>query len=718
VWRVRLQQAREGSAFLLKTALKVLLTALLAGAPAWAQTSANLVPNGDFSQADGQRPARWSLDAAVRDKGEVRLVELAGPNVRRAVELRPNRRNGGDRPLGLGQAIDAKPLRGQRLTVSAFLGAEDGAAAIVGLHALGPKGDLGHVQLSHASAGPPQRQQADLEVPAAADLLIIYVAAGGQEGRALFANLMLSPGTASAAAAPGERPLPGATAPSVGSASSYRAALVVETDRVLRTVPAELFGINVEWIFDGQGLWNTADKRVDPDAKRLTRELGTTLLRWPGGVFSDTYRWRDGIGPQAQRPTTQHFPKGPSSRHSFGTPELVELAQAAGAGLLFTVNAGTGMNRGPGPAVRWWEIGNELYMTSDLSGGHLTAEAYAKRYLEFAAAMRAVDPAIRVGAIGGLNYGPYAFVADRRWTEKLLQAAAPQIDYLAVHNAYAPVVMGVPANTDVRAAYRAMLAAPVNIESNLRDLDALLARHDRPGRRIGLAVTEWGPFWHVLPENPWVDHVKTWGSALFTASTLHAFLRQPRLEMATAFKLADQGFMGWLGRRDGRWVATPSAQVFTMYARLAGQRVLATRIDTPGFDTSTLGVVQGVRNAPWLEAVALSSPDGRQLTLMLVNRHETEAAELRVDLPGLKGWRGGQQETLTGAALDAHLGTQLPRIPGLRWAEQVSLSRFARGGPDELRRSTEALPAAGTGSLQRRLPPLSVTALTLRDLQR
>jgi alpha-N-arabinofuranosidase len=710
---------------------------LLATAVAAAQ---NLIPNGDFRQADGTRPALWNLDAAVRGKGEVRLVDLPGGGSGRAVELRPNARNGGARPLGLGQVIDAKALRGQRLTLSALLAAEGGATAIVGLHALGAKGDLGHVQLMHSTPGAPQPQRGTLEVPAAADVLILYLAAGGQEGRALFSGLVLEPAASAAAAGPVRGAAPG-TAPATSAATtaattattaataSYSAALVVQGSALRERVPSALFGINVEWIFDGQGLWDARAQRVDPEAKRLTRELGTTLLRWPGGVFSDTYRWRDGMGPQAQRPTTQHFPKGPRSRHSFGTPEVAELAQAAGADLLITVNAGTGtaaeaadwvrhMNLGPGPKVQWWEVGNELYMQGDLAGAHMSADAYAKRFLEFAAAMRAVDPGIRVGAIGGLNYGRYAFVADPRWTEKLLRVAAPQMDYLAVHNAYAPVLMGAPVDTDPRAAYRAMLAAPVLIEANLRDLDALLARHERRDRRIGLAVTEWGPLWHALPDSPWVDHVKTWGSALFTASTLHAFLRQPRVEMATAFKLADQGFMGWLGRRDGRWMATPSAQVFAMYTRLAGQQLLSTRTETPGFDTDTLGVVQAVRNAPWLEAVAAASPDCRELTLMLVNRHETEAADLRIELPGVRGWREGRQETLVGRALDAHVGTALPAIPGIRWAEQKRLSRFGQGSPDELQRSAEKLPAARAGTLQRRLPPLSVTALTLVDVQR
>jgi hypothetical protein len=54
----------------------------------------------------------------------------------------------------------------------------------------------------------------------------------------------------------------------------------------------------------------------------------------------------------------------------------------------------------------------------------------------------------------------------------------------------------------------------------------------------------------------------------------------------------------------------------------------------------------------------------------------------------------------------------------LRWADQVSLGRFDKGAPTEIHRSREKLPASAVGStLQRRLPPLSVTSIVLRDVQ-
>ena len=34
---------------------------------------------------------------------------------------------------------------------------------------------------------------------------------------------------------------------------------------------------------------------------QAVRELGVTILRWPGGNFASAYHWTDGIGPAAER---------------------------------------------------------------------------------------------------------------------------------------------------------------------------------------------------------------------------------------------------------------------------------------------------------------------------------------------------------------------------------------------------------------------------------
>lgn len=681
--------------------------ALLGCAPAQSGPAAELA-NPGFDGGGGAVPTGWSLDPAAKEKGALALVNGAPGASGPALELRPNARNGGDKPLGVGQLLDASRYRGRSLEVRARLGAAGGAGAVLGVHALGASGSLAQVQITQdESAGSLRDLRGSLKVPAGAQHLVVYAIATGTSGRALFDSVSLAPAVTVAQAA------------DVGSAAE----VTIDTRQFVRDIPPTVYGTNAEWIFDGQGLWSRATNSLDANAVRLGREVAPSIIRFPGGVFSDTYHWRDGTGPIAERRTTAHYPGGPQSQHVLGSQEIAEYARGVGAELMLTVNAGTGTPQEAADWVRYtreqmrtpvrlWEVGNELYMKGDLSGAHMTADQYASRYLSFAGAMRSVDPSIRIGAIGGLNYGNYRFIADNSWTEKVLRTAAGQIDFLAVHNAYAPVVMGPTPPGDPRLVYQAMLAAPQQIEANLRDVSALLARYETQQRPISIAVTEWGPMFHVLPSSPWVDHVKTMGSALFVAGTLNAFLRTPRLETANFFKLADQGFMGWLGRRDGQWVHTAPGMTFSLYRRTLGRRLVQARVVSPTFSTPGVGVVSPSGTVPVVDAVA--THDDGLLRVMLVNRGE-QPITVQLRLAGVAGVAGATVQTLSAEALDAHTGSQLPRIPGLQWAAQVELARFNRGAPGEIKLTEQRLgpsPAAGADTVVSvTLPPISVQAL-------
>jgi hypothetical protein len=48
--------------------------------------------------------------------------------------------------------------------------------------------------------------------------------------------------------------------------------------------------------------------------------------------------------------------------------------------------------------VRYWEVGNETYDKTEI--GYTTAQKYARDFLAFARAMKAVDPGIQIGAVG------------------------------------------------------------------------------------------------------------------------------------------------------------------------------------------------------------------------------------------------------------------------------------------------------------------------------
>ena len=71
------------------------------------------------------------------------------------------------------------------------------------------------------------------------------------------------------------------------------------------------------------------------------RRLKPPVVRWPGGCFADSYNWRDGVGPRAQRPRRTNFwivddglrkaPDGPQKYdpNSFGTNEFARFCRPA-----------------------------------------------------------------------------------------------------------------------------------------------------------------------------------------------------------------------------------------------------------------------------------------------------------------------------------------------------------------------------------------------------
>ena len=78
-------------------------------------------------------------------------------------------------------------------------------------------------------------------------------------------------------------------------------------------------------------------------------------------------------------------------------------------------------------AVKYWELGNEVY--GNWVRGHVDGETYAHAAVQYANAMRAVDPSIKLIAVGqGIGK------EQDKWNRAVLKIAGPMIDYLAIHD--------------------------------------------------------------------------------------------------------------------------------------------------------------------------------------------------------------------------------------------------------------------------------------------
>ena len=129
--------------------------------------------------------------------------------------------------------------------------------------------------------------------------------------------------------------------------------LAVNATQTLRSADARWFGLNTA-IWDGS--FDT------PATTSALAELGTQILRFPGGSASDEYHWATG------RSGTNTW----SWATSFAN--FIHIATNAGAQAMVTVNYGTGTTNEAAAWVKsanvtnhlnfkYWEIGNENYGT-------------------------------------------------------------------------------------------------------------------------------------------------------------------------------------------------------------------------------------------------------------------------------------------------------------------------------------------------------------------
>ena len=452
----------------------------------------------------------------------------------------------------------------------------------------------------------------------------------------------------------------------------------VDVGRKLGPVQPGLLGTNLEWFNNANGLW-VSPGRLDKRLLNLAMEQGLGSIRFPGGTLSDFYDWRDGTGPRQKRPTRPHHTDPGQSPNSFGTPEFLHFCRVVGAEPLLTVNAGTGTpelaaqwvrycNDAGDPSriadglkdpvpVRYWEIGNELYLNGSEAEKRITTtpKNYADRFLAFAAAMRQVDPTIELMALGVAQSYSIAFGPYPDWTETVLKKAASQIDFVAVHNAYFPL-MHQEKNPDPRDVYQAMWAAAQAVDESLAKLEKLIAKYEQD-RDIGIAVTEWGPFFS-FSDPAWMDHVKTLGSAVYAARILQVFMSHPKVRMANYFKFTDQSFMGWVS-----YTRQPKVpyHVIKLFRHHFGSRRVKAEIGGPTYNTIKLGLTLPRKNVPELTVTASLNEPGDKLFVNIVSTGWKAHHRVLLETPGFVPEPEAKIWMITGPEVVSNNGPDLPK---------------------------------------------------------
>src|SRR5690606_32836092 len=91
------------------------------------------------------------------------------------------------------------------------------------------------------------------------------------------------------------------------------------------------------YVGDTSAIPNKDGVRID--IIEALKEIQIPNLRWPGGCFADTYQWKDGIGPQEERPTIVNtWWGGVTEDNSFGTHNFLNLCEELGAEPFISAN--------------------------------------------------------------------------------------------------------------------------------------------------------------------------------------------------------------------------------------------------------------------------------------------------------------------------------------------------------------------------------------------
>jgi hypothetical protein len=173
----------------------------------------------------------------------------------------------------------------------------------------------------------------------------------------------------------------------------------VNATQAVRTVDSRWFGVNT-------AIW---DSNFDtPTTSSLLREMGMTVLRFPGGSLSDQYHWQSNKSGTNTWQWVTSFSK------------FVHIATNVGAQAFITVNYGSGTAAEAAAWVRhanvtnrlgfkYWEIGNENYGTWETDTNALPNHAYtyAVRAKDYIQQMRAADPTIKIGVVAAPGEDSY-----------------------------------------------------------------------------------------------------------------------------------------------------------------------------------------------------------------------------------------------------------------------------------------------------------------------
>lgn len=451
----------------------------------------------------------------------------------------------------------------------------------------------------------------------------------------------------------------GSTLTTLSAHSSVGASVVAHQAFQAGEIDRRLFGSFVEHMGRSvyTGIFEPGHPEADDhgfrrDVLALTRELGVSLVRYPGGNFVSGYRWEDGIGPVNDRPTRLDLAWRTIETNAFGINEFLSWSRQAEVEPMLAVNLGT---RGPQEAadlveyvnypagtylsdlrrehgaaepydVKLWCLGNEMDGPWQL--GMKSPDEYGKIAAESAKMMRLVDPRIELVACGSSMRSMPSFA---RWESAMLEHCFDYVDYVSLHSYFEEVDHDLPG----------FLAAGIDmdrfIEEVIATVDHVSARK-RSQKKLMLAFDEWNVWFQARFGGPrslkWetrprvIEDTYDVAAAIVVGSLLISLLRHAdRVRIACQAQLAN--VIGAI-RSEPDGAAWPQTTFFPFahVAKYARGTALNLIVQSPTYVAEPYGDVS------LLDTAATWDAEDGKVTFFMVNRSVDTALPVAVSLHG------------------------------------------------------------------------------------
>ncbi|WP_421743172.1 alpha-N-arabinofuranosidase [Cellulomonas sp.] len=440
---------------------------------------------------------------------------------------------------------------------------------------------------------------------------------------------------------------------------SQRATVLLHPDFRVGEIDRRLFASFVEHLGRAvyTGIYEPGHETADEhgfrrDVADLTRELGVSMVRYPGGNFVSNYVWEDAVGPVEDRLPFIDLAWRTIEPNTVGTDEFLQWAEREGIEPMMAVNLGTrgvaaaaalveycngeagsrwadlriANGREKPYAVKLWCLGNE--MDGPWQIGHKDADEYGKLAAEAGKAMRLVDQSIELVVCGSSSMMMDTFGS---WEQTVLEHTWDVVDHLSMHAYYEEL-------DGDRASF---LGSGTSMDRFIRRVvasaDAVAARR-RSDKVVTISFDEWN-VWYLQSRFPGeknlplqrdapriIEDVYSALDAVVVGDLLVTLLNHAdRVPVACLAQLVNV-IAPIMTEPGGPAWRQPTFHPFATTARLARGTALDLRVSGPSLATSAHGDVPVVTAAATL--------DGDDLAVFLVNR-SAEPVEVELSHPGV-----------------------------------------------------------------------------------